>query len=124
MNSWFVRGLAVFVAFAIVAGVATNVAWAIRHDDDGGAVHYETVATTQGQQPGSPAVVVVRDDGWHRHPGPFLFFPLFPLALFGILLLVFVARRGGGHGPGWGPGDRFREWHEAAHRENGANGST
>lgn len=123
MNSWFVRGLAAFVALAIVAGVATNIAWAIRHDDDATAVRYETIAAAQGQQPGSPAVVVVHDDGWRGHRGPFLFFPLFPLAFFGVVLLFFASRRGW-HGPGRGPGDRFREWHEAAHREQGANTST
>jgi hypothetical protein len=113
MNRKWLAGIAagLLVTAALVA-VGVGAYRAGERNAEDGEVVGELVRSGE-----STARTVIIDDGWHRGPGFFPGFVVFPLIVIGIVLLVASRRNGRGwSGRGYTEVE-LAEWHRKAHGE-------
>jgi hypothetical protein len=114
-RSWLFRIGVVLVAIGVLGGIAAGIARGF--DDDHRTIEYRVVERGgEAANDDGPTIVVERDRDFPRGA----FFPVFPLVVFGGVLIVasiFATRHDGP--PGWRRG--WEEWHREAHRHGAPN---
>lgn len=108
-GNWVFRIGVAIVAIAVLGGIAAGIA---RGFDDDRTVEYRVVDGSGQEIDGRNVVVVESDRDFPRGA----FFPVFPLALLGGVLIVGSITATRHHTPA--SRGEFDEWHREAHRES------